>query len=506
MLVLNLKALVVVLGIALAVFFVVKPTCLRFMTAEAFKQRRNLWLLLTVAAFVSPNFWLFSALTAVLVWRLARHEPNPIALYIFLAFLVPPVRYGLSYGTFGIADLTLHRLLALVILVPWMLRHLRATDRVDPLKAVAVDRLVLLFGALQVISMLAYEPVTRTVLRALLYFLDVYVVYYVASRSCTRKEQLVEFMACLTLACALLAPLAVFEAVRTWPLYGGVSIQWGAYGASLLFREGMLRPSVTTGHALTLGYFAGIGFGFWLYLSSRGSSRMAMLVGVVWMWAGLIAAYSRAPWLMAVLFYLTFALIGAAGASKFVKALLTLGVLATVVLLSPAGDRIVDLLPFIGTVESKNVEYRQTLVETTWVLVQQNPLFGNRFVAQQTEELMNGQGILDLVNAYAAVALYNGLVGLALFVGAQLIALVLAFNWMRRMRAVDPDAALIGANLVTCMIATVFFQATSGPVWMHHILVGLLVAYTSICMRHDAQDRSRYGVRRAGGVFAARGV
>jgi hypothetical protein len=42
-------------------------------------------------------------------------------------------------------------------------------------------------------------------------------------------------------------------------------------------------------------------------------------------------------------------------------------------------------------------------------------LFGNPFVLLDMEELRTGDNIIDLVNAYAQVALFYGLVGLALF-------------------------------------------------------------------------------------------
>ena len=56
---LNLKALVVILGIAMMVFIIAKPICLRFMAENDFVRRRNTWVALTIVAFLSPSFWLF---------------------------------------------------------------------------------------------------------------------------------------------------------------------------------------------------------------------------------------------------------------------------------------------------------------------------------------------------------------------------------------------------------------------------------------------------------------
>ena len=59
-----LKALVVVLVIALAIFQLARPVALRFMSASDFARRRNVWLAITVAAFVCPDFIWFCAVSA----------------------------------------------------------------------------------------------------------------------------------------------------------------------------------------------------------------------------------------------------------------------------------------------------------------------------------------------------------------------------------------------------------------------------------------------------------
>jgi hypothetical protein len=202
------------------------------------------------------------------------------------------------------------------------------------------------------------------------------------------------------------------------------------------------------------------------------------------MWVGMLAAYSRAPWLMAILLYFSYALLGG-GFPKFMRALLAFGVVAVIVSLTPYGDRIIDMMPFIGTVEAKNVTYRQQLIEGTWLIIKQNPFFGSPTAAQEMEELINSQGILDLVNAYAAVALFSGLVGLTLFVGVQGISMGIAFRRMMQFKAVDGELFSIGACLLACMLATVFFQATSGFMWMQYVFVGLLLGYASM----EAQRR-----------------
>jgi hypothetical protein len=481
----NLKALLVVLVIALAVFFVIKPVCLRFMTLEAFCRRRNAWFGLTVVSFVSPTFWWYLLFASPIILWAARDEENPVALYLFLAYVTMPLKYFIPAGGVTLIDLSHQRVLALLVLLPWLWRYWRSKDRGSATGFAAVDALVLLFGAVQLASLIPYEPITTTARRAVVFFLDVWIIYYVVARSCSSKEKIIEVMACFCVMCALLAPMALFETLKHWTLYAGVTALWGHSLNTYLLREGVLRASVTTGHSLGLGYFTGIGFGFWLFLRSYVGSRAITAIGVLWMWVGLIAAYSRAPWLMAILLYLSFALLGG-GFTRFMRAMLGVACIAAVVMMTPYGDRIVDMLPFVGTVEAKNVTYRQQLIEATWIIVQQNPFFGNPLAAREMDDLINGQGIVDLVNAYAAVALFNGLVGLTLFVAIQGISMGIAFRRLVRFKALDAELSTLGACLLACMLATIFFQATSGFMWMQYVFVGLLLAYASL----EAQSKS----------------
>ena len=61
------------------------------MSGEDFSRRRLVWFVLTIVGFVSPNIWLY-ALVAVpmLIWA-NRNDSNPIALYLLMLHVVPPV-------------------------------------------------------------------------------------------------------------------------------------------------------------------------------------------------------------------------------------------------------------------------------------------------------------------------------------------------------------------------------------------------------------------------------
>src|SRR4051794_11123558 len=86
----NLKAMIIILAVAIAVFAIAKPVCLRFMAENDFERRRNVWLVLTVTAFISPSFWLYVLVALVLLGWAARKDTNPVALFLLVMHVISP--------------------------------------------------------------------------------------------------------------------------------------------------------------------------------------------------------------------------------------------------------------------------------------------------------------------------------------------------------------------------------------------------------------------------------
>jgi len=478
-----LKALVVVLGIACVAFWVVKRIVVgRFMTEELFVRRRNVWLIITLAAFLTPNFWVYVMVaTPTMIW-LGRKDPNPLAVYLLLLFVIPPWGFEIpAVGINKLFDLNQARLLALAVLIPAASRAAAAAKaNGNDYKLTAADYLLIAFGLLQLALFVPYESPTNTVRRGFLFVLDIPAAPPRTASRCRDRAQLVDAMATFFVACALLAPIGAFEVAKTWTLYAQVGDKWGYTDlSSYLLRGGILRAQASSGHALTLGYLMAMGFGFWLYLRS-GATRTVSLMGAAWMWLGLLAAYSRGPWVTSVALYFVFLFQHPVGKGVFFKGLLITAVVATAVLVSPLGSRVIDNLPFVGTVDVQNVVYREQLAATSWMLIKKNPFFGDPFVLLQMESLRQGEGIIDLVNAYATVALFYGLVGLALYVGVFAVSIWKANSALLACRRSDPDLSLLGANLVACTLATLFFMATAGFAALQYVLAGMLVGYAAV--------------------------
>lgn len=491
----GIKSLVVVLTLALTVFALAKPVCLKFMAAEDFTRRRNVWVILTAAAFLSPSLWIFTVVALPVVYRAGLVDRHPTALYLMVFITVPYARVPIPLPLVNqLFELTPFRIFSLALLVPVAFRMMR-TGHVNRPGIAKVDMVVLAFGLLQLVVYIPYESLTNTARRAVLFLIDTYVLYYVFSRGPTDRASMRDTLAAFWLACAVLVPVVVFEAARSWLLYTNIPLRWGDPNSmAWIFRDGILRAQGPGGHSLTMGILLATAFGVWLYLGSQHSKRVLWIGGAA-MWAGLFATYSRAPWVVAASVLALYVLLSPAGRRHVVG--ITVGVSVAVACLSMTsfGMRLISTLPFIGTKEQENVDYRQQVAEVSWRLIKQNPLFGDIFAARYMEELRQGQGIIDLVNTYASVAVFYGLVGATLFVLCFAYPVFRSAAVMVTARGVAREDANLGAALVVCMLGTLLMMATAsfGGAFeqMAWVLAGLCSAYPAIVsVRMPVQQRA----------------
>jgi O-antigen ligase len=488
------KRLIVVLALAAIVFQLAKPIALRFMSGEDFSRRRLVWFLLTIVSFVSPSFWLYVLVAAPMFLWAYRKDSNPLALYLLMLHVIPPAGFNIPIlGNNGLFPLDNYRLLSFCVLLPAALRYRKERDKAAARTWGAMDVLLLAFGALQValytppdLQLAIPDSLSNVLRRAVLFFLDTYLVYFTVSRTCRSRREMVDAVATFSLACAVMAAIALFEYARHWLLYVEIL---GAWGISLnaivwLTRGGELRAQASAGHALSLGYLVAIGFGFWLYLKSHVQTRMRRIGVTLLLWAGLFAAVSRGPWLGALSAYFSFFAAGSRAVSRLAKGTLLAAALALLIIVSPIGDRIIDVLPVMGKTPDSNIIYRERLAERGWEIVLAHPFFGDQNPWPEMADLRQGEGIIDIVNTYLGVALNYGLVGLFCFLGFILLGMKKVYARTRELRHSDPDLALLGTSLIACIVATLVMIYSSsfnlGAQKMFYVLAGLATAYSRL--------------------------
>jgi hypothetical protein len=493
---LTVKELVVVLIIAFGIFKLGKPIALIFTSEADFLRRRNAWLVLTIVAFLSPSFWLFAALAIPVLIIIGRKDPNPAAVYLMLLHVIPPISVFMPIaGMSSLFDMSNYLLLSFCVMTPAALRIWKATGRVRNPGTRWMDWMVLGYGLLNAVQYLhATSPdggiypwtATDSMRRAFVFIFITYVPYFVISRSNANRRALADSLATYCLASAVLSGIAIFEGTRQWLLYGEMPARWGDdSGVEYLIREHALRAMASSGHPLSLATLLLIACGFWFYLQNRvPSARSRMLVSVL-LWGGFLATYSRGPWIGAASAYLLFVILRARAISRIVKTLGGIVVIGAVLSLTPLGDRIINILPFFGgKTDIASYVYRERLLDRSWEIIKSHPLLGDPAAYLEMQDLRQGEGIIDLVNVYVQVLLNDGFFGLALFLGILLIGFAKTNTLRRRLMQSDPDMALLGTMLMSCIFGLSVSMAGgslgTGAERIYYVLGALTAAYVLI--------------------------
>jgi hypothetical protein len=483
----HLRALLVILVLASLVFaYVQRPAFGIPIATEDLRRRRNLWFGITLLAFLAHNFSIYIVGAAVLLLVTIKAEKNPLALFLFLVFAIPPfsakiLGVGVINQLFEINHL---RLLSLTILLPaWY--FIRKNKGVEPLGEFWADRFLLAYLVLNAAQVFGYGNITNELRTGILYpFIDVFLPYYVASRSLRSLDAAKDSLASLAISCFILAVIGVFEFLKSWLLYSSLSRALGVYSSmgGYLGRGdlGVIRALASTGHGIALGYVLAIALLLFQFVQPRDRRPVSNTVGSLVLFAGAIAALSRGPWVGLAAGVVVFTLMSA-NRKRDVSRLLTGSFFVLVIILiSPYRESLINLLPFIGTTDAAAVTYRQMLFEKSLLIINQRPWFGggdyyNELVSMG---MLQGEGIVDLVNTYLVIALSKGCVGLVFFVGVFVAAAVRLFRaW--NCAGASSEAHLLGRSLISALAAMLVIIATASPILciptLYWTLAGLCV-------------------------------
>lgn len=444
------------------------------------------------AGLFSHSFWVYAGVTAIILTVTRQRERNPLALFFMLLFLIPPANaqvpgFGLVNYLF---DLNHVRLLALCVLLPAFLALRKRPDTL-PFGRTLPDKLLLAYLLLTSALFLRQTTPTDTLRQSLYLFVDVFLPYYVASRSMKNVSDFKDALLAFLLAAMLLSLIGLFEYTRRWLLYNALTyamgVQWEI--ATYLSRGGSLRASVTTGQAIALGYVIAVAIGFYLFLQEGVRSKLQRRLGALLLAGGLFAPLSRGPWIGAAVMIVMFI-----GTGRYaVRRLMLLGGAAVLALpllaILPGGQKILDLLPFIGSVEVENITYRQRLIDNSLIVIQRNPWLGS-FDYRSTPEMQSmiqGQGIIDIVNTYIGIALQMGFIGLALFV-AFFATIVLGIRKaMRSFPNKDDESRRLGrallATLAGILITIITVSSITVIPVVYWSVAGLGVSYAQMARR-----------------------
>jgi hypothetical protein len=497
-----IRALIVIFVLAAVSMKIMrKPALLLGIEPQDYKRRCLSWLCLTAAAFLASSFWIFSLAAAGVLWFAARREPNPPVLYLFVLFAIPPLSAFISgLGVFQqLFQLSYSRLLSLLILLPAfvMIGRVRHSSRRS---FGSVDWLIIAYIILTLILQLSVDTFTNTLRHALYKFLDIFLPYFVLSRYVVTLEARRQAVLAFVMGILLLCPIAVFEFFKHWLLYASLPAALGLSISEIpayIGRGDSIRAMASSGQPIVLGYMMVVAILLHAGVDRTGGKAKYWIFSLAVLCAGVVAPLSRGPW------------VGLAG-GLFVLWLtspnrrdwlmkLTIGSLVALPMLviTGAAITIIDYLPFVGTVDSNNVDYRSTLIEVAWQIIWLNPWFGSFDFLQHPAMavLDQGGGAVDLTNTYVVVALSNGLVGLTLFVGVFFVASVQLLRALNTLGRSGNELFTQGRILLAAIAATLVTIATVSSIsfvpTVYWCLCGLAVGYSHQVGRKPCSSRVR---------------
>ena len=478
------------MGIALPVFVLARqPLVAAGYDDDLYSRHRNLWIAVTLLVFFAFNFWLYIILAAITLALASTRDRAPLTLYFVVLFAAPHFTMllpgiGPIQNLFYVNHI---RMLNLAILLPLALL-IRRTQRGEPPVVRLPDMAVMGFLAVMLIAHARSDSLTMLIRTAFYLYVDIWLPYYVASRAVTQMEHFRQLAGGIVLAGAILATVAVFETLKGWLVYEtlrfplGIPLEYAAYISRS--EGGPLRAVVSTTYPIILGYALTFALGMYAFMALQIQPRWRRIVALLCLVGGLIAALSRGPWVGAAAAGLLMTIMGP-GKGKRMVMMATIGGSAVLVLLaSPLGQEIIQFLPFVGTVETANIDYRQRLIDVSMLVFWQNPVLGDlNFMANPLlEEMRQGQGIIDIVNTYLQVALPYGLLGLGFFLLALLTPMWAVWQARKRIVQQNGDAERLGRALLSIMVGILIIIATASSIGaigtIYWLTAGLCVAYT----------------------------
>ena len=484
----NASALIVVLSAGVVAFYMGRQIGRPFITRKELDAWRNAWFAATIVAFLSGNFWAYAIVAAIICLYARTVNPADLGIFFILLFAVP--LGNMTIPGFGGMNMLFvmnnGRLLSICVLLPMLLTS-RKRSRARSAHS-ASDWLVVSYTLLLIILEYRRSDVTNVMRVALVDTLDIVVPYFAFSRATVSLLDLRKVLLAFVVAVIALSLVAPLEFVKGWHLYGGVSKDWGEE-LSIVRRQGNLRAAGPAVEPISFGYVIMVAVGSLIGLWPRikqwqGSVLFALIV----LGAALVATVSRGPWVGTAILFVVYLGTGPKAFSNLGKLAVVLLIAVPPLLLTPA----IDYLPFVGSVDAGTVTYRQHLFDAALDLIEGNPWFGSvdYLATPEMMQMMQGEGIIDLVNTYVQIALASGFVGLGLFAcffASILLGLRRVIRVHGRHDQEVTDCARILLALLVAILVTIGTASSIGFIpYIYWSIAGLSVALIRIASRQRA--------------------
>lgn len=453
------------------------------------------WLLVTQVVFLVSYELAALLLIGLIILLLAPSRAEDRVILYLATLVVAPSNFnaqipfpGLNY----LITLNYGVLASLVLLGPVAIGALM---RRRTTVASGTDTVVFLFFALISIMSIRDLPFTSMLRQTFYEIVSLLIPYIAISRTITSKEAFEKAIWALLISALILSAVGLISVVKDWNFYDFILPP--RLPGSFADRGGFLRINATLATSL-LGFLAALGLVSAFYF--RRDRRIELIRLGLFAAMFLATIYftgSRGAILALVVLIGTYFVF--TRMSKFVRILFIFvgigGAAAGYMYLRSGGAAEIDAY---GT-----FDYRLELLDASMDQIRARPLFGTTEYLEsgRFDHLVQGQGIIDIVNAYLQIALEYGLVGLALYLGMFLTVMTSLFNSSLRLsfnRGDDAQKAL-GKIVALCLaLLTAYLALIATVSFVSYIpdygvsLLGVSAGMAFYARRETGREKPRF--------------
>lgn len=416
-----------------------------------------------------PMLWTQLIFSLLMIACFDKRVPMA-ATYLFFFFWTPAAGSLLAVAGAYIAPLTPFMSFSAALVVGFLLHpenHLRR-------RFVMSDAYMLLFVMLYCTCASLRSTPTGVARNIATYFVPYVLSYATLSRLRIDRPELV--LRLMLFGAAAGATLCIFETFRHWPLYAGI---WGIKNdlwtidapRVWLERGGIARAYGPYAHPLTGGAMLGLAAiaGWGLFpIRGRSGPLFALALAVL---LGLACTLSRSGLVAVAIGIMVFQMLR--------------GRYWLAVLVPLAGAVLLISLPILGGADAQfSTTYRLGLITGVPHALGQRAWFGYREAVEQglLDNFMQGQGIVDLVNAYIAIIVEGGIVSVVAFV-LFLLSTYPHYRAIRRL-APDRDQLVLAQALIAIQSALIPALALLSS-WVAPMQISFLATAILIALRFD---------------------
>jgi|GEM_PF-3578966 len=414
------------------------------------------WIFITTLIFLSPSVWLVYGGVLILTCFMGRNLECRVIWFVYL-LLVSPKFTSILGGVFGInvfAKISYPGILALILFIPILprIQHIQGSPRFLSLVS---DKAIMAYAFLMLInSFRDFGSVTLIFKELMTNLLEIIIPYYVISRVIRTPDMCRNVFLAMLVAGLPLAFISLIEITKTWRLYGGLDTSLGSLPtiSNMVFREGQIRSAAIFRHPIINGYMFLFIIAGWLYVKrSLDATPKYSIFILITLSAGLFSTISRGPWLGVLLFLIIASILFEQKRMHNIRIITVLGLVSVLaIFVIGQGQRFINLLPFIGNINTS--DYRQKLFENSLVAIGRNPVFGvsqHEFLStDEMQSMLQGEGIIDVVNTYIGILLHHGGLGLLLYLSVTLLPFISMYRRMKRSWRVAPKPYVLQSQII----------------------------------------------------------